>query len=205
MEATCKGFKVLFWNARSLYNKLDQRRIILNDYLPNVFCINETWLKEQIPDGMISIPDYSFVRLDRLVKNPHGYTKRGGWVIMFILNGLDYKVMEQPLFTVSDLDLECTTVRINRKCTKPMYIVNLYRPPNWNLERFYKMTSELFAGIDNLDKVTLIIGGDFNIDFGKPNSKGAIIMKKLAKRFSLEKQVNKSTCPLYGAAPTRRL
>ena len=36
------------------------------------------------------------------------------------------------------------------------------------------------------------------MDFGKPNSKGAIIMKKLAKRFSLEKQVNKPTRPLYG-------
>ena len=46
----------------------------------------------------------------------------------------------------------------------------------------------------------VIIGGDFNIDFGKPNSKGAIIMKKLAKRFSLEKQFNKSTRPLYGEA-----
>ena len=186
MEATCKGFKVFFWNARSLYNKLDQLRIVLNDYLPHVFCISETWLKEQIPDGMVSIPDYSFVRLDRLVKNPQGYTKRGGGVIMYILNGLDYKVMEQPHFTVSDHDLECTTVRINRKCTRPMYIVNLYRPPNGNLERFYKMTSELFAGIDNLDKATLLIGGDFNIDFGKPNSKGAIIMKKLLVPFTVE-------------------
>ena len=61
MGANCKGFKVFFWNAR---NKLAQLRIVLNDYLPNMFCISETWLKEQIPDGMVSIPDYSFVRLD---------------------------------------------------------------------------------------------------------------------------------------------
>ena len=81
-----------------------------------------------------------------------------------------------------------------------MYVVNLYRPQNGNLERLYKMISELFTSIEDLDKTTLIIGGDFNIDFGKPNSKGAVIMKKLAKRFSLEKQVNKSTRPLYGEA-----
>ena len=105
MEANCKGFKIFFWNARSLYDKLEQLRIILNDYLPKVYCISETWLRDQIPHGMVSIPGYSSIRLDRLVKNPHGYTKRGGGVIMYIQNGLDYKIMEQPPFTVCNHDM----------------------------------------------------------------------------------------------------
>ena len=56
---------------------------------------------------------------------------------MYILNGLDYKVMEQPHFTVSNHDLECTTVRINRKCTIPMYthtVANLGEI--WNFQNF---------------------------------------------------------------------
>ena len=81
-----------------------------------------------------------------------------------------------------------------------MYIINVYRPPNGNLDNFYTMITELISNLENQDKATLIIGGDFNIDFSKRNSQGSVIMKRLAKRFSLEKQIKKPTRPLYGEA-----
>ena len=59
------------------------------------------------------------------------------------------------------------------------------------------MITELISNLENQDKATLIIG---DIDFSKRNSQGSVIMKRLAKRFSLEKQIKKPTRPLYGEA-----
>ena len=77
MEDVTKGFKIFFWNARSLINKIDQTRLVVNEKMPQIFCINETWLKSQIPDTMISINEYTLIRSDHVIKNTLGYTKRG--------------------------------------------------------------------------------------------------------------------------------
>ena len=53
------------------------------------------------------------------------------------------------------------------------------------------------SNLDNIDKATIVIGGDFNIDFNKAKSQGVVLMKKLAKRFSLEYLIKDPTWPLY--------
>ena len=186
MEAVVKGFNIFFWNARSLFNKIDQFKLLLNKHTPQVFCVNETWLKPQIPNSLISINSYDVSRTDCNTSNVHGYTKRGGGLAIYIKHGTSYVTMDEPPFTNSGADIECQTVKINRKCTKPMYIINVYRPPTGNLDTMYTALSDLLSNLNNINNATIVVGGDFNIDFNKHKSHGALLMKRLSKRFSLE-------------------
>ena len=131
------------------------------------------------------------------MSNVHGYRKRGGGLAMYIKNGTNYVVLDGQPFSNSNLDIECQTVKITRKCTKPMFVINVYRPPTGNLDVMYTIFIELLSNLSNIDKATVVIGGDFNIDFNKVKSQGVILMKKLAKRFSLESLIKDPTRPLY--------
>ena len=53
MEIDSKGFRINFWNARSLPNKIEQFRILLDEHKPQIFCINETWLKHNYESQII--------------------------------------------------------------------------------------------------------------------------------------------------------
>ena len=43
-----KGLKGLFWNVRSIYNKLDSIRHEVNNLQPDILNMSETWLNENI-------------------------------------------------------------------------------------------------------------------------------------------------------------
>ena len=54
-----KGFKIIFWNTRSILNKIEGVREKLREYLPDVMVMTESWLKENIPDLVINVAGYS--------------------------------------------------------------------------------------------------------------------------------------------------
>lgn len=62
-------------NAQSILTKIDELRLLMNDTLPDVLCISESWLNQKIPDEFIGIQDYLAIRLDRRTG------KRGGGLI----------------------------------------------------------------------------------------------------------------------------
>ena len=116
---------------------------------------------------------------------------------MYIKHGTNYVTMDEQPFSNSNVDIECQTVKITRKYTKPMYIINVYCPPTGNLDIMYTILTKSLSNLSNIDKATVVIGGDFNIDFNKNKSQGVILMKKLPKRFSLEFVITDPTQPLY--------
>jgi len=52
---------------------------------PDVICVTETWLGEEIDNSEISLPGYNIVRLDR--------HRHGGGVAMYVKNTIDYNVV----------------------------------------------------------------------------------------------------------------
>ena len=200
MEIDSKGFRIHFWNARSLPNKIEQFRILLDEHKPQIFCINETWLKHMIPDNLIQADDYKLFRLDRISLNLQGFTKRGGGIAVYIKNCVQFEALTEPPFQGSTEDLEFMTFKIIRKCTKPLYLINLYRPPTGDLENMYTSLSQLLSSLDNIDNATVVIGGDFNIDFAKKCSVGNTYIRRLTKRFSLDSLITEPTRPLYNEA-----
>lgn len=62
---TLRGLKIFLWNIRSLYPKIDIVREFIHDVGGvDVLCVNETWLKPTVPDGLVEIKDFLLVRND---------------------------------------------------------------------------------------------------------------------------------------------
>ena len=57
--------RVVYSNVRSLFNKMDEVRMIASRYEPSILAFSETWLNAEVPDAAISIPGYMLARVDR--------------------------------------------------------------------------------------------------------------------------------------------
>ena len=87
-------FSVLYYNARSLLPKLDNLAAVCVTCNPDIVCIVESWLSDDIQDNEMSLPNYSVVRLDR--------NRHGGGIVMYIKNTFTYSIV---LLGPSDLEL----------------------------------------------------------------------------------------------------
>ena len=73
-----KGIGIVFWNARSISNKLDNFKITLGYSYHNVFCITESWLKPNMDSSFLPIEGFKIFRNDRRITNRNVFLKRGG-------------------------------------------------------------------------------------------------------------------------------
>ena len=54
----------MYYNIRSLLSKVDELRAISEATKPDIICIVETWLDNNIPDNELFLSDYQLFRLD---------------------------------------------------------------------------------------------------------------------------------------------
>ena len=98
-----RGLKVAHLNIRSIYNKIDSLKLLLNEKPFDIFTISETWLNSDITDGEISIPGYTFSRNDRNGRS-------GGGTLAFVRDGIPYKIRTDLLSS----NIESTVIEITR-------------------------------------------------------------------------------------------
>ena len=142
--------KCIYFNARSIVNKLSELELLIREENVDIIGISETWLLKDISDNEISFNGYSIFRCDRndLVK------KRGGGVLMYIRNELNPCLIDQlsdPSFNES--------VWCNIKCKSNSLTVGVvYRAPDssqLNDEALYKL-------FDTFYDQRVLVMGDFN-------------------------------------------
>lgn len=107
---------ILQWNARSLIaNGQEFKKFIHElDVVPDVVCVQETWLRAQLDFVM---PGFSSVRCDR------SNNQNGGGCITFIKDGLAYR--EIPC----QGDMECVIVEISSPRKEGnIKLINFYNP-----------------------------------------------------------------------------
>ena len=121
-----KGLRYIFWNVRSVFNKIDSIRDFVERYKPDILCINESWLRDDVPSHLVDIKDYALVRNDRTTVNNRGFTKRGGGLLTYISHRIMYEIVDNELTTICTRDLETSVVRISLRYTRPIYLVNIY-------------------------------------------------------------------------------
>lgn len=68
-------FMVAYYNARSLFPKIDRLHALVTANMPDTVCIVESWLDNSISDSEITLPGYIIVCLDQ---NCHG-----GGILMY--------------------------------------------------------------------------------------------------------------------------
>ncbi|WP_143217082.1 endonuclease/exonuclease/phosphatase family protein, partial [Acinetobacter baumannii] len=79
--SSLKGLRLAHLNVRSIFHKLDELQLIMENKPFDILTISETWLSDNIPTNEINIPGYKTQRKDRV-------GKKGGGVICYIANHL---------------------------------------------------------------------------------------------------------------------
>ena len=187
-----KGLKVLFWNVRSLYNKLDSIRYEVLNVRPHIININETWLTENINDSELTIHGYTLIRNDRN-KNIDGTIRKGGGICTYVKEGLVCNELIE--LTCIDNNIEMSIVRYKLPFTRDIYVVNVYRPPAGDIDRFFKTLQNCVSTIRNSRNCDIFIGGDYNIDFFKKNSPHTKKLSKFTKTNQFRQIINTITRP----------
>ena len=192
-----KGTKLVFWNVRSMWNKLDIIKQHISSSTPQFYGLSETWLKPNISDSLINILGYNLLRNDRQTQHLNGQNKRGGGIVVYCRNDLNLIQLTGPPFTISNEYIETIVTLFQEKMTKKCYIITLYRPPNGDVEDFCEQIDKLCKSLPDRENSDIIIGGDFNINFAK-NSNHKSMLNRIMKRFSLSQLIKEPTRPLYG-------
>ena len=104
---------------RSLW-KQDQIAVIFKGF--EVIGITKSWLSEKIPDNLLDITGYKFLRQDR-VQDIAGCKKRGGGGILVYVKDDLYKHV-QMVYEMSNLsgDIEQLWVLITKPASKPLVV-----------------------------------------------------------------------------------
>ena len=129
----CKSFSVMYFNCRSMLPKFDELVALCSAEHPDIICLVETWLYEDILDSEVSIPNYSIVRLDRC--------RHGGDVALFIHNSVLYNVILS-----GPTGLELIVVSLSRNNLK-LCLGVFYRPPYSPPVIFELLCTSLFQSV----------------------------------------------------------
>lgn len=143
---------ILLINARSLWNKLDELRILASNNKPDCIAITETWFSSALPDEILSIPSYSLFRADRCGRS-------GGGVCLYIH---DSQKLEQPIQLIVS-GIETLTICFPQ-CR--IILLLLYIPPKLSSSQHRVIQDEVDQHLDMLlvgsPGFRVIICGDFN-------------------------------------------
>ena len=129
-------FSILYFNARSLFPKLDELRVLCLTHQHHIICIVETWLDNTIQDDELSLNNnYVLYRRDR--------DRHGGGVLMYVLDSLSSSIVYS-----GPIDLELIVISIDIHPSR-VALSLYYRPPNSPVSVFESLISTLYSTVDN--------------------------------------------------------
>lgn len=147
-----KGLVIAHLNIRSLLSKIDYLRHVLFNKPINILCLSETWLKPEMPDSLIKIAGYTFIRLDRGVKTEERI-KTGGGIGIYVEQSINFV---PALDTWSSTpDIETLSIHLVPHNCRRFFITMCYRPPTGNFNLFYDIISSIFENY-TIHQVSLI-------------------------------------------------
>lgn len=145
--------KTLYINIQSLFNKLDELDVLINNENIDILCLSEHWVKDHSLK-FCNINNFvlanAFCRVRSL---------RGG-VIIYIKSNYEFKKVECLDKISQELHCEIASIEI---VTLNSIIINIYRSPNGDINIFFEILTKLFNRVIKL-KRNIYIYGDFNID-----------------------------------------
>ena len=148
-----KILKVIYLNARSLLNKINDLCILINDEDPDLILITETWCNDVITNAMLNIPGYS-IEPDLRVDRTDTLNGIGGGLIVYARENLIIK----PVPVISEFNMFVKfSVCPENKDDRELQVTLVYQPPRAN----HNNNMELCKLFENCSENKLFIG-DFN-------------------------------------------
>ena len=181
-----KGFAIIHLNIRSILRHLDELILQLQGH--KIIGISETWLTERVDDRILHFPGYSIIRQDRVAIPPKTKPKKGGGLLLYIIEELEAYV------EVLEPHCHCTVyseelwIKITPPGQKHMILGLIYRPPSGNIDSFmhnFNNTALKLLGIGNPCSRECYIIGDMNIDYLQPSTLNTKKLKELEFRYNL--------------------
>jgi hypothetical protein len=180
-----QGLSFIHFNARSLCSNFDSIKTYIQDLNKpfDVIAISETWLNEHVNIKDYSIDNYQLYNTNRT-------SKRGGVVLLYVLNNYEVELITQMSLCVDDI-LESITVEIQIPNTKNIMVSCMYRPPGGNIEIFNEHLQIL---LDSVKHKNYILCGDMNINLlNTENHTGTRMFLDLMYTYGLYPLINKPT------------
>ena len=148
-----KILKVIYLNARSLLNKINDLCILINDEDPDLILITETWCNDVITNAMLNIPGYS-IEPDLRVDRTDTLNGIGGGLIVYARENLIIK----PVPVINEFNMFVKfSVCPENKDDRELQVTLVYQPPRAN----HNNNMELCKLFENCSDNKLFIG-DFN-------------------------------------------
>jgi len=145
-----RNLSIIYLNARSIINKIDELRILAREHKPDIIGVVETWLNENIYDREVEIDDYCIIRKDRINDNK----LVGGGIVIYVQKDIScLNVTEEYCSNIDHLWIKL----IGKNCRQ----INLgifYRPPDSNDEQM----KFLLRNMSRFKTSNTILMGDFN-------------------------------------------
>ena len=152
------NFSCIHFNARSLVKNFEniESMLLLNEAKFAVIGISETWMTETHNKQYYTLPGYEVYFTNRT-------NKKGGGTAMYVRTDYTHECIKEGCYVIENC-FEVTTVKVNIKKDKNVYVACIYRAPGTNVEFFTEKYLEL---LDKFKGKTMYICGDFNIDLMK--------------------------------------
>ena len=143
----------MYFNARSLGNKIALLQSYANTSEPKVIAITETWANPDTPDGIYDIPGYCLLRADRS-------DRRGGGVMIYT----HASVNSSEVFFDSYAEFEFLCCKMLSDNGYYVGLLCVYRPPNITSTGDINLVNLIEAFLKLNYRYNIIIG-DFNMPF----------------------------------------
>lgn len=186
-----KGFKLINLNIRSLLPKINLLRLDLIDTDIDVFTLNETWLKPNISDGLLTLKNYCFVRSDRSTLNQNGDLKPGGGLGIYFNPDYVCSVIESLRYCTDDI--ECFVITLTKNLYFKAVIINFYRPPAGSVKRAIDYLDFVLDYIStNFKNYDVYLAGDINLNLLTCNSYTKLFVD-MCVQYSIYNLINQPT------------
>lgn len=119
-----KGMKFLSWNIRSLPKHVDELYLLLDTCNIDIISFSESWLGKDNHNNQFRLPNYKMYRNDRTGK------KKGGGLCTYVKGSLSCNALRYHKLNLSNLHLETLVLDIKLQQTRPIILINVYRPPS---------------------------------------------------------------------------
>ena len=189
-----KGLHVAHLNIRSMVNKWDTIKAQFTESGVHVIGFSETWLHDKLHSNLFHLnSSYDFIRFDRSWKEHDSNTaKKGGGLGCYINNNLHYSDSNYNYMNRSSKDIEVQWISIMQKPAKVILVGNIYRPPQGNIEAFIDILDNFISDLD-LQKIEIILMGDFNIDVLDKKNVTTIKLLDMIKQYGLRQHIKEPT------------
>ncbi len=180
-----RGIHITHLNIHSLKKNIEHARALLNDCGVHLFGISESWLHDGIEDSIVAINGYDILRCDRI-------GRRGGGICVYVLRGLNYSYISE--LSSAEPELEYITVRINLPHTRPIFVVNIYRAPDTDIDDTFRRLNCIVDRISDFHTTPEVhILGDININVKQLRNAGVGKFRNFCRTHSLINLVNEPT------------